>query len=108
MCLWLYWLTYVDPFDDFKYWKICNNAENLERLEKTCTYPPRFQIHCIKNTENMAVDFHLQFDIIKKTKSNDTSCIGLFSLVKNVTGDKLPNDKRSCILQYLGMCLVRQ
>ena len=48
----------------------------------------------------MAVDLRLQFDVIKKNKNNDTSCIGLFSLVKNVTGDKLANGKRS---QYLGI-----
>ena len=69
-------------------------------LEKNCTYPPRFRIHSIKNTENMAVDLRLQFDVIKKNKNNDVSCIGLFSLVKNVTGDKPANGKRS---QYLGI-----
>ena len=48
----------------------------------------------------MAVNLRLHFDVIKKNKNNDTSRIGLFSLVKNVTGDKLANGKRS---QYLGI-----
>ena len=48
----------------------------------------------------MAVDLRLQFDVIKKNKNNDASCIGLFSLVKNVTDDKPSNGK---ISQYLGI-----
>ena len=43
----------------------------------------------------MAVDLRLNFDVIKKNKNNDTSCIGIFSLVKNVTGDRPSNGKIS-------------
>ena len=85
------------PFGDFKYWEICdNNVENLKRFEKDSIYPPRFRIRCFKKVDNMMVDLCLRFDVIKKSKNNDTSCIGRFFLVKKVTNDKLANGKKLC------------
>ena len=42
----------------------------------------------------MVTDLRVQFSVIKKKKNNDTSCIGLFSLVKNAAGNELANGKK--------------
>ena len=58
-------------YNDFKYWKLCSTIEKLAELEKSCDYPPRFQVRCGKNdaTATPHFSFALHATDFEKDKS---------------------------------------
>ena len=61
----------------------------MKKREENGECPPRFQIQCVRKSTNMSSDLHFSLSVSKTMKDGVTKCIGMFSLVKNVIGNKL-------------------
>lgn len=59
--------------NDFKYWDIYSTPEQMREGEKSCLYPPRFQVLCEQIDTSQSL--HFSWKIFKQSEVNEKPCI---------------------------------